>query len=68
MSKESSTARSGGISFTGLLTVCFIVLKLTGYINWSWVWVLSPLWIGFLVGIFILAVSYSILLKLDKES
>lgn len=28
------------------LTVMFVVLKLTGNISWSWVWVLSPLWIS----------------------
>ena len=33
------------IGFTGLLTILFIALKLTGYIAWSWWWVLSPLWI-----------------------
>lgn len=38
---------SGGISFMGLLTIVFIVLKLTGHIDWSWWWVLSPLWISF---------------------
>jgi hypothetical protein len=32
-----------------LLTVLFVGLKLTGYIAWSWWWVLSPLWIGFIV-------------------
>lgn len=37
------------IGFTGLLAIAFIVLKLTGFINWSWWWVLSPLWIGFLI-------------------
>lgn len=42
---SSSSASSGGIGFTGLLTVLFIGLKLTGYITWSWWWVLSPLWI-----------------------
>lgn len=36
---------SGGIGFTGLLTIVFIVLKLLKVINWSWLWVLSPLWI-----------------------
>lgn len=25
------------------LTLIFVVLKLTGYIAWSWAWVLSPL-------------------------
>ena len=37
------------IGFLGLLTLVFIVLKLTNYIDWSWVWVLSPLWLGWLV-------------------
>jgi len=34
-----------GVSATGLLVVAFIVLKLAGIITWSWLWVLSPLWI-----------------------
>ena len=33
------------IGFLHLLTLAFIVLKLTGYIGWFWLWVLSPLWI-----------------------
>lgn len=43
MSKESNN--SGGIGFVGLLTIVFITLKLTGFIAWSWWWVLSPIWI-----------------------
>lgn len=34
------------ISFSGLLTIAFIVLKLCHVIDWSWIWVLSPLWIS----------------------
>ena len=41
-----SNSNSSGIGFAGLLTVAFIVLKLTGFIAWSWWWVLSPLWIS----------------------
>jgi len=44
---SSSSGSSGGIGFLGLLTIVFIVLKLTHYIDWSWVWVLAPLWLGF---------------------
>ena len=52
MANSSATATaSGGIGFGGLLTVAFIVLKLTGYISWSWVWVLAPLWIPFLLAL-----------------
>lgn len=35
-----------GIGFCSILTILFIGLKLTGYISWSWLWVLSPLWLG----------------------
>jgi uncharacterized protein (DUF983 family) len=45
MSNNSSSS-SSGIGFPGLLTVLFIGLKLTGYINWPWVWVLAPVWIS----------------------
>jgi len=38
-----------GIGFAGLLTIVFITLKLLGYISWGWIWVLSPLWIDFLI-------------------
>ena len=36
------------IEFLVLLTLVFMVLKLTHYIDWSWLWVLSPLWLGWL--------------------
>lgn len=42
MSKSTTT---GGVGFFGLLTIAFIVLKLTNLITWSWVWVLAPIWI-----------------------
>lgn len=48
MPKDQSTSNAGaagGIGFTGLLTIAFIVLKLCGVIAWPWVWVVSPIWI-----------------------
>ena len=59
MNKNSNSGGSsvGGISFGSLLTLVFIVLKLIGVINWSWVWVLSPLWMSailILIGVIIL--------------
>ena len=36
---------AGGIGFLGALTILFIGLKLWGAIDWSWWWVLSPLWL-----------------------
>jgi len=46
---SNTSGSSSGIGFSGLLTVLFIGLKLTGFINWPWVWVLSPIWINFLI-------------------
>ncbi len=37
-----SSSSTGGVGFVGLLTVAFVVLKLTDTIDWSWWWVLSP--------------------------
>ena len=42
----SENTSHSGIGFSGLLTIAFIILKLCKVINWSWVWVLSPLWIS----------------------
>jgi hypothetical protein len=57
MSNNSSSATvSSGMSFSGWLTILFIGLKLTGHITWPWLWVLSPLWIGLLIGLSILAI------------
>lgn len=44
------------IGFCGALTLLFIALKLCGTITWSWLWVLSPLWIGLSVFFVVLAV------------
>lgn len=47
---------SGGLNFYHVLTVALIVLKLCGVIDWSWLWVLSPLWIPIAIAAVILAV------------
>lgn len=56
-----------GIGFTGLLAVLFIALKLTGVIDWSWVWVLSPIWIGAIVSVVWFVVLVVIYMWLDKR-
>lgn len=42
----SDNSTSGGIGFSSLLQLTFIILKLCKVISWSWWWVLSPTWIG----------------------
>lgn len=59
--EEKST--SSGIGFSGLLAIVFITLKLCSVINWSWWWVLSPIWIPIVFVIFGLIA----LLLIDKH-
>ena len=47
---------SGGTSFLTLLSVLFIGLKLAGYIDWPWLWVLAPIWGQFVLLLVILVV------------
>ena len=47
--KDSDGGSGVRIGFCGLLTLVFIVLKLTCVINWSWMWVLAPVWASALV-------------------
>ena len=56
MSDNKSTT-SSGIGLSGLLAILFIALKLTGVITWSWLWVLAPIWIPFVIVVFILIIA-----------
>lgn len=51
---NNSGKASGGIGFCGLLAVAFIVLKLVGVIKWSWLWVLSPIWLPTVIVILVI--------------
>ena len=55
MSNSNSSA-SGGIGFTGMLQIVFIVLKLTNVIKWSWLWVLAPSWISIALVVVVLII------------
>ena len=52
LENNMENSSNSSIGFFGLLGIAFIVLKLTGYIDWSWWIVLSPIWGSMLVGIF----------------
>lgn len=66
---NSNNNKSGGIGFIGLLTIVFITLKLLGVIKWSWLWVLSPLWIYSLIilTIFLMLVCLSTIFKKPRK-
>jgi hypothetical protein len=59
MASKSET-QSGGIGFLGLLTIVFITLKLTDYIDWSWWWVLAPMWLSLVVVLLIAALVVAV--------
>jgi hypothetical protein len=56
------------MGFTGWLTILFIALKLTGQITWSWVWVLSPIWISALIVfvLFIILLAIAVINEVRK--
>ena len=53
LSNNDNHVNGNGIGLGGILGVVFVVLKLCGVINWSWVWVLSPFWIGLALSIIV---------------
>lgn len=55
---DNKSNRSTGIGFTGALQLLFIALKLTGVINWSWLWVLSPTWISLIIVVICLIIIF----------
>ncbi|MDV3665448.1 hypothetical protein CMT75_09040 [Elizabethkingia anophelis] len=42
---NNNSSNGSGLSLLGVLTIVFVVLKLTKVIAWSWWWVLAPTWI-----------------------
>ena len=58
-----SKETNNGISLNMILFLIFLVLKLTGHIDWSWWWVTSPLWIGALLIIVIAVIIQAIFNK-----
>lgn len=56
---------SGGMGLIGWLQILFIGLKLTHYIDWTWLWVLAPLWMsaGLVVAILLIALIVTVVLK-----
>jgi hypothetical protein len=66
MSDENKeVVHGGGVGFFGLLAVLFIGLKLTGYLEWSWLWVLAPLWLPFAVILIVATIALLVMLVIE---
>ena len=55
----NNKTKQGGLVIVSVLTIIFVVLKLLGAIKWSWIWVLSHIWIS---AVIVLAVFSVILI------
>lgn len=67
---ENNSNYTSGLSFSSILFLVFLVLKLTNAIDWSWWWVTAPLWIPaiiFLVFVSGLYAFYQILKYYNKN-
>jgi len=55
-----------GLNLTVVLFIVFLILKLTGEIDWSWWWVTSPLWIpvAAVIGLFLLGTVLLLIVKI----
>ena len=60
----ASQKKNNGIGLTGILFIVFLVLKLTGNIDWSWWWVTSPLWIPIALFLSIVVIIFTIFMFL----
>ena len=61
-----SKEKKNRISPASILAVVLIILKLTGFLKWSWLWVLSPIWIGYTL-VAVSAIAYVVFDKMDKH-
>jgi hypothetical protein len=61
----ADSSSSDGVGLCILLGVIFIVLKLVGVINWSWWWVLLPLYGGLVLGLIVVAIVVLMALLLE---
>ena len=52
--------QKNGIGFIGMLQLLFIGLKLTGSIDWGWLWVLAPVWIPIIMILIIILILQTI--------
>ena len=60
---------NSGLGLCSVLTIVFVVLKLVGVIDWSWLWVLSPLWINIVLTIiFIIIIALINNKRKDKKN
>ena len=65
--RDNKHYSSGGLGLASVLTIVFIILKLVGVIDWSWVWVLAPLWINAILVVVTIVIVAIVVVVSDKN-
>lgn len=63
----NSNSKGGGLGICSVLTIVFVVLKLTKVITWSWWWVLFPLWINLILYVVLAAILFFLEMDLNDK-
>ena len=63
---KKATPAVGGLGLADVLGVVFVVLKLVGVINWSWVWVLAPFWIQIVLVLIVALIMFIVVIVVSK--
>ena len=63
----NSNSKGGGLGICSVLTIVFVVLKLTKVITWSWWWVLCPLWINLILYVVLVAILFFLKMDLNDK-
>lgn len=56
------------LNIGSVIQIVFIILKLTNLIHWSWVWVLSPLWISAIIILVMYIISFCIIKEKKRKN
>jgi len=66
MGNKADKIIKGGVSWTTVLVMIFIVLKVMGLTTMSWAWVFSPWWLSFVIGLTAFAIITLLIILLGK--
>lgn len=64
-SSSKTTTVVKGVSLPTVISVVFIILKLTHVIEWQWIWVLSPIWIGLSAELAFVLIAFGIVVMIQ---
>ena len=66
---SNNKSSSSGIGIFTVVGIVFVILKLVGVIDWSWLWVLAPFWIS--IAFYVLLIGgvflFFLAIELNKE-